>query len=64
MLETITHGDRAGGILDIPLVDGQSEVLIVPDSAVELVLFKKGAEHVRTRVDLVPGEILVIETRP
>lgn len=60
---TITHGDRAWDASNVLLVDGQSEVMTVPDSAVELVLFSKGKELSRMPVDLVPGKLQLIEPR-
>ncbi len=60
---TITHGDRAWGAGHFQLVEGQSEAMTVPDSAVALVLFAKGKEQGRMLVELVPGEIQVIHPR-
>jgi hypothetical protein len=54
---TITHGNQAWGAKDIALVDGQSEVVVVPDDAVTLVLFKQGKETLRLPVALTPERL-------
>ncbi|MCC7065511.1 MAG: carboxypeptidase regulatory-like domain-containing protein, partial [Planctomycetes bacterium] len=57
---TITHGDSAWGAFDVPLVEGASEVVTVPDDAVTLVLRKQGREMARRRVELRPGDLQVL----
>lgn len=57
---TVTHGDSASGAFEVPLVEGASEVVTVPDDAVTLVLRKQGREVVRRRVELRPGELQVL----
>lgn len=57
---TITHGDSAWGAFDVPLVEGASEVVTVPDDAVTLVLRKQGREVARRRVELRPGDLQVL----
>ena len=57
---TITHGNSAWGAVDVPLVDGASEVVTVPDDAVTLVLRKQGREVARRSVELRPGELQVL----
>ena len=54
---TITHGNQAWGAKDIALVDGQSEVVVVPDDAMTLVLFKQGKETLRLPVALTPERL-------
>lgn len=57
---TITHGDSAWGAFEVPLVEGASEVVTVPDDAVTLVLRKQGREVARRGVELRPGELQVL----
>jgi hypothetical protein len=59
---TITRGDSAHGASDVALVDGETEVITVPDLAVQLVLSRHGNEVTRVPVDLAPGRL--IELRP
>lgn len=58
---TITQGDRAWGAADVPLTDGRSEVVTVPDDAVVLVLKLAGREVARVPVDLRPGALQVLQ---
>ncbi|MBL9080034.1 MAG: sigma-70 family RNA polymerase sigma factor [Planctomycetes bacterium] len=58
---TITQGDRAWGATDVPLVDGQSEVIAVPDDATTLVLWRGDHEVGRVPVDLRPGAVQVLQ---
>lgn len=57
---TITHGSAAWGSHLIPLTDGASEFVVVPDDAVTLVLTNEGREVTRLSVELRPGEAQVL----
>ncbi|MFO1077583.1 MAG: hypothetical protein U1E73_07640 [Planctomycetota bacterium] len=57
---TITQGNMAWGAFDVPLQNGQSEVVTVPDHAATLVLKKQGREVLRIRVDLRPGDVQIL----
>lgn len=58
---TITQGNLAFGSLAVPLQEGRSEVIVVPDHAVTLVLSKSGGEVARILVDLRPGAVQILE---
>lgn len=58
---TITHGDQATGAANVPLTNGRSELLTVPDDAATLVLKRSGHEVVRIPVDLRPGAVQVLQ---